>query len=184
MSDESVLKAEVKKNGEGGLRVAMGIIAAGVILLVANLLQISLMDYLWPIFLIGLGTLMIWPAYRSTREEKSRLSFFAVPGAMTVTLGGLLFLMNLVNHFESMAYSWTLILAAGAAGYAYMHRFDEPNETADKAHRFIRVMVIAFMALAIILELLVFQSLGAWWPILIIGMGIYLYIRNKRNMDK
>lgn len=182
MSEESVIKAEVNKKDVGKAKLAAGLVAGGVILLAANLLHISLMFFLWPMFIIGPGLLMLWPAYQSTPGNQSKLAFLAVPGAMIVATGGLIILMNLVNHHESWAYAWTLILAAGAAGYAYMHRFDASNERGDKAYRFIRAMVIAFMALAVFFEVLVFQSLGIWWPILLIGLGLYLFVKNKRSV--
>lgn len=182
MSEESVIKAEVNKKDIGTAKLAAGLVAGGVILLAANLLHISLMFFLWPMFVIGPGLLMLWPAYQSTPGNRSKLAFLAVPGAMIVATGGLLFLMNLVNHYESWAYAWTLVMAAGAAGYAFMHRFDESNERGDKAYRFIRAMVIAFMGLAVFFEVLVFQSLGIWWPVLLIGLGLYLYVRNKRSV--
>jgi len=28
---------------------------------------------------------------------------------------------------------------------------------------------------------LIFQSLGAWWPLLLIGVGAYLYLKSKRS---
>lgn len=183
MSDESVIKAEVAKKDVGTAKLATGLVAGGVILLVANLLNISLMFFLWPMFIIGPGLLLLWPAYQSAPGNRSKLAFLAVPGAMTLATGVLLFLMNLVNHYESWAYSWTLVLAAGAAGYAYMHRFDESNERGDKAYRFIRAMVLTFMVLAVFFEVLVFQSLGIWWPVLLIGLGLYLFVRNKRRVQ-
>jgi hypothetical protein len=181
MSEETVLKAEVKNGSTKTSWPALLLISAGVVLLATNLLHISLMSYLWPGFIAGLGLLLIWPSYKSTAEQQSSLSFLAVPGAILLAMGGLFFLMNLTNHFESMAYSWTLLLAAGAAGYAYLKRFDESGAAREKAHRFIRAMVLAFMGLAMVFELLVFQSLGAWWPILLIGVGFYLYLKNKRS---
>ena len=181
MSEETVLKAEVGKSSEKPSKLAGGLIIAGLLLLALNLLDIHLMDYLWPMFIVGLGALMVWPAYKSTADEQSKMSFLAVPGAMTLALGALLFLMNLVNHYESMAYSWTLLLAAGGAGYGYIHRFDESGDKVEKAHRFIRTMVLAFMGLAVVFELFIFQSLGAWWPVLIVGLGIYLLVKNKRS---
>jgi hypothetical protein len=183
MSDESVLKAEVKNKDEGTARIAVALVAGGVILLAVNLLEISLMNFFWPMFIIGPGLLMIWPAYQATAENRSRLSFLAVPGAMIVATGVLLFLMNLVDHYESWAYAWTLVLAAGAAGYGYMGRFEETGERQEKVYRFIRTMVLAFMGLAVLFELFVFHSLGAWWPLLIVGLGIYIYFKNKRSVD-
>jgi hypothetical protein len=181
MSEENVLKAELKESTEKSSKVAGALIVAGLLLLTFNLLHIHLIDFIWPAFIIGFGALLMWPASNSTATEKSKLSFLAVPGAMTVALGVLLFLMNLVNHFDGMAYSWTLLLAAGAAGYAYMHRFDESKVKVEKANRFIRTMVLLFMGMAAFFELIVFQSLGAWWPMLIVGLGLYLFAKNKRS---
>ena len=181
MSEETVLKAEVKGESHQSTWLAAVLIGAGVILLVTNLLNFSLMNYLWPGFIAGLGLLMLWPSYKSTADQQSRLSFLAVPGAMAMAMGGLFFLMNLTDHFESMAYAWTLILAGGAAGYAYLKRFDESPVAKAKAHRFIRTMVLAFMALATLFELFIYQSLGAWWPLLLIGVGAYLTLKNKRS---
>ncbi|MGD2078987.1 MAG: hypothetical protein PVH18_11425 [Chloroflexota bacterium] len=180
MSEETVLKAEIK-NSERAAWPALLLIGAGALLLLTNLLHISLMSYLWPGFIAGLGILMVWPAYQSTAERQSAFAFLAVPGAVLLAMGGLFFLMNLTDHFESMAYSWTLLLAAGAGGYAYLKRFEESGIAREKAHRFIRVMVLAFMALAAMFELFIFQSLGAWWPLLLIGAGIYLYVKDKRS---
>ena len=96
------------------------------------------------------------------------MSFLAIPGAMTLAVGALLFLMNLFGHYGSMAYAWTLVLAAAAAGYLYQRRFAEPDEASEKARGFIREMILSFMALAVVFELLIFQSLGGFWPLLVV----------------
>jgi len=103
-------------------------------------------------------------------------------GLLIAANGALLFLMNMFDHYESMAYAWTLILAAGAWGYLYMKRFDATDERYEKVRRFIRTMVIAFMVLAAVFELLIFHSLGGWWPILVIGLGFYLWVRESRSV--
>ena len=180
MSEDTVLKAEISKKSIKPLLPIL-LILAGMALLVFNVFHIDMAGLLWPGFIIGSGLLMIWPAYRSTPEKQSSFSFFAIPGAMIVANGALLFLMNMFDHYESMAYAWTLVLAAGAWGYLYMKRFEQPNEKTDKVRRFIRTMVLAFMALAVIFELLIFQSLGGWWPLLVIGLGIYLWVRESRS---
>jgi vacuolar-type H+-ATPase subunit I/STV1 len=181
MSEETVLKAETGKARDLVSTAPLLLVGAGVAILLANLFHIHLIDFLWPAFIIGPGLLMLWPAYRSTPESRSSWSFLAIPGAMSVALGVLLFLMNLVDHFESMAYAWTLVLAAGAQGYAYMKRFAENGQAADKAYRFVRTMLLAFMGLATIFELFIFRSLGDWWPLLLIGLGAYMYIKSRRS---
>lgn len=181
MSEENILKAELKGQADKTYQVARVLIVTGLLLLSVNLLGIHLMDYLWPGFIVGIGVALAWPSYKSTRDNQSKLSVLAVPGAMTIALGLLLFLMNLVDHYESMAYSWTLLLAAGAFGLRYTRRFDNTKANEDKLYRFIRTMILVFMGLAVFFELFVFQSLGAWWPLLVIGLGLYMYFKNKRS---
>lgn len=183
MSEENVLKAELNRSNPTQSRLAGALIIGGIILLALNLLHIHVMVFFWPMFLVGLGALMIWPAIKSTSDHRNQLAFMAVPGAMLVALGGLSFLMMITSHYGSWAYVWPLLLAAGAAGYIYMHRFDDSGNQAEGAHRFIRAMVIIFMVLAVLFELFVFQSLGAWWPLLLIGVGLYLIVKNKRSVN-
>jgi hypothetical protein len=180
MSEETVLKAEVEKKRDRPLLPVL-LIGIGLILLATNVLHIRLMGFIWPGFILGFGLMMMWPSYRSTAERQSSLSFFAVPGAMTVAFAGLMFVLNLFDHFESMAYAWTLLLAAGAAGYLYQRRFVEPDSATEKARSFIRVMLLTFMTLTAIFELLIFQTLGGWWPLLVIGLGIYLWVKESRS---
>ena len=181
MSEETVVKADIGKQPIKWSVPAVLLIGAGILLLVTNILDIHLLDFVWPAFIIGPGLLMLWPAHRATASRPSTLGFMAIPGAMTVVFGGMLFLMNIVNHYESMAYAWTLILAGGAGGYLYWKRFDDLGDGHEKAHKFVRVMVISFMALATFFEIFVFQSLGGWWPLFLIGLGIYLLVKQKRS---
>ncbi|NIV92164.1 hypothetical protein GWN42_05015, partial [candidate division KSB1 bacterium] len=102
------------------------------------------------------------------------MNFLAIPGAMVVALGSLLFLMNLVDHFESMAYIWPLVISAGVVGLMYMERFNPDGTVHENGHRFIRVMVMAFMGSALFFELLVFESLGGWWPLMLVGLGVHV----------
>lgn len=181
MTEETVLKAEVQNKKLANNWPALALIGAGVVILFSKLFGLILMDFLWPGFIIGFGLALMYPAYISTADDKKGLSFFAVPGAMTVALGLLLFMMNLVNHFESMAYAWPLLLAAGSWGHLYQKRFTATSEQKDKAHRFIRIMVLLFMGMAMFFELLIFQSFGNWWPLALIGVGGYMLLKDRRS---
>lgn len=179
MSDETVFKAGKVGNGRTTQSlVAVVLIVAGLALLAINLLHIQLVSFLWPAFIIGPGLLMLWPTHKSTAEQRHALSFLAVPGGMTVAFGGLVFVMSLVGYWDALLYAWPLILAGGAAGYVYMHRFDDDGRAA-KGHRFIRAMLVTFMGLAAFFEIVVFHSLGGWWPLLVVGLGLYLLLKNR-----
>ena len=179
MSEETVFKAQTGKELPKVSGWAIGLILAGLALLAVNLLHIDLMQYLWPAFIVGPGLLMLLPAYKATSKQNNILAFLAIPGAMAVALGSFMFLMNLVDHFESMAYIWPLIIAAGVMGLMYTERFDSTSKVHDNGHRFIRVMVLAFMGLALFFEVLVFESLGVWWPLVLVGLGMYVFLKNR-----
>jgi hypothetical protein len=182
MSDETVYK--VQKN-KGGMEIQVPLPAAlliggGLLLLVANFLNIALMTYLWPGFVIGSGLLLMWPAQRSTTGRQNTFAFLAVPGAILLMIGAALFIFNLTGRFESMAYTWPLFLAAAAGGLIYMNRFDENKTIHDSGRRFIRAMVILFIGLAAVFELLIFRSFGGWWPLALVALGIYLLVKERR----
>ncbi|MCI0579362.1 MAG: hypothetical protein L0332_09370 [Chloroflexi bacterium] len=177
MSEETVFKAQVGRLGEKVSLPAVLLIGGGLVLLAVNLFHIDLMGFFWPVMI---GLLLLWPAYGSTAEKQSSLSFLAAPGAALAALGSLLFMLDLAGHSEAMAYGWTLVLAAGAAGLMYARRFDRSNRIHASGHRFIRWMLLAFMGLAVVFELLIFQSLGPWWPVVLVGLGVYLLVKNKK----
>jgi hypothetical protein len=61
----------------------------------------------------------------------------------------------------------------------YMERFDSTSTVHENGHRFIRVMVLVFMGLALFFEVLVFESLGGWWPLMLVGLGLYVFLKNR-----
>lgn len=171
-------KALINRSVSG---TATALIVGGGALLVANLAGFSLLEFLAPLlFMGGFGVLLLQPAYHSTADQQSKWSWLAVPGAFFLTLGTLIFLMNLVDHFESFAYAWTLLPAAVVAGMMYVWRFDELHPIHERGYKIIRFLVLLFIGLGAFFELLVFETLGPWWPLLLIGAGIYL-ARKERS---
>lgn len=179
MSEESVFKAQTGRELERPSKLALGLVVIGLSLLAVNIFNIDLMNYLWPAFIVVPGLVMLLPAYKSTSKQGNVLNFLAIPGAMVVALGSLMFLMNLVDHFESMAYIWPLVISAGVVGLMYMERFNDESTVHKNGHHFIRVMVFAFMGAALFFEVLVFESLGSWWPLVLVGLGVYVYLKNR-----
>jgi len=181
MSEETVFKAEeaAKLNVQSSFP-AMALIGVGVALLLAYLFDIRLMDFFWPGFIIAPGLLLMWPAYKSTADEQSKLAFLAVPGAMIVTVGLLFFAMNLTDHFEAWAYSWTLLIAAAAGGVMYVTRYDDNEHLQERSYNLIRVLSMVFIGLALFFEIIVFENFNPLMSLGLIGFGLYLLLQNKR----
>lgn len=182
MKDETIYKAQKGEFGQYHFSTsAIALIGLGLFFLVLNLLGIGLLDLFWPGFVIGFGALLLWPAVKSTQTEQSSLSFLAVPGAVLVAVGVALFLMNLTGHWQSWAYSWVIVPAGAVYGLLYLKRFDKSSNVHQWGHRFLRAMTILGMSLAILFELLIFHSLGPWWPVVMVGLGLYLFARTHHS---
>jgi lia operon protein LiaF len=54
------------------VRIGAAITVFGLLLLISNLLQVNLWDYLWPLILIGLGAWLIFRPQRRQREVPTR----------------------------------------------------------------------------------------------------------------
>jgi hypothetical protein len=160
---------------------AVLIIGLGVMMLASNILGFRMMEFFWPGFVMAPGLLLMWPAANATAERPSRLSFLAVPGAIFIAVGLLLFGMNLTGHFEAWAYSWTLLPAAAVVGLMYARRFDRAHTIHQSGHKLIRTMVMLFMGLALFFELIVFENFNPLLPALLIAYGLYLLARNRRT---
>lgn len=182
MNDETTIykaqeKAVVGRSMSG---TATALIIGGSALLVANLAGFSLLEFLAPlIFIGGFGLLLIQPAVRATAANQSPWVWLAVPGSFFLTLGSLIFLMGIVDHFESFAYAWTLLPAAVVAGIMYVRRFEENHPIHERGTKMIRTFLMMFMGMGLFFELLVFETLGPWWPLLLIGAGVYLAMKNR-----
>ena len=180
MSDETVYKAQMKEQKTSVPKLALILIGAGLFFLAANLFPFSLFDVIWPIFIIGPGLLLMWPAYKATPDSPQSLALLAVPGAFLVGLGLILATMSISGHWESWAYAWILLPAAAVAGALYTKRHQRESRLHERGHRVIRALVIAFMSLALFFELFIFSGHEEWWPLLLIGAGIYLFIKQRR----
>ena len=182
MSDEVVLKIEeAGKLQRQQALPAYGVIALGVVLLVSNLFNFHLINVLWPGFVIVPGLHQLWPAYSSAPDRQKTLSFLAVPGAMMVITGILLFVMNLTNHFEAWAYSWPLVMGSIAWALMYLKRFEPQHRVHHTGYNFMRLMVLLAMGFAVFFELVVFGSFNPLLPLGVIAFGVYLLVKERRD---
>jgi hypothetical protein len=179
MQDDTVYKAELKQPAGRRSHWPVLLVAAGVLLLLPHFVG----DSLWaPVFfLVAPGLLLLWPAHRSTAEARSSLGFLAIPGAVLLATGVLLAVMAVTYHYDSWAYAWTLLPAAAVGGAMYMKRYDPDHAIHRTGHKLVRVLILTFMVLAILFELFVFRGLGAWWPLILVAAGAYLWLRERRR---
>ncbi len=182
MSEETIFKAEeAAKLKVHSSTPAYLLIGGGAFLLFAAIFGIDLIEFLWPGFIIGPGLLLMWPAYHSTVDRQSNLSFLAIPGAMILTSGILMMAMNVTDHFEAWAYSWPLVIASIPAAVMYITRFDDNEALHERAVKFIRVMFLLFIGLAFFFEIIAFGNFNPVMSLGLIALGVYMLVRNNRS---
>lgn len=179
MQDETVYKAQLKQPVGTRSQWPLLLIAAGALLLLPRFVPRDLWGPLF--FIVAPGLLLLWPAHCSTAESRSSFSFLAIPGAILATIGVLLVVMGITDHYGSWAYAWTLLPAAGVGGAMYMSRFDADHPIHRTGYKVVRALIVTFMVLAIFFELFAFHGMGAWWPLMLIAAGAYLWLRDKRS---
>jgi hypothetical protein len=137
--------------------------------------------------LVGLGVLAllgqaldsvfninIWHGGRSTGG-------LAVPGSILSTIGVILFYQNLFDRFETWSYAWALILVAIGVG-AMIHGSWSSSPTAwANGQRMAKFGLLLFLAFGVFFELIIgisgFRGGAFVWPLLLIGFGVYLVLR-------
>ncbi len=182
MDDEVVYKAQEKAALNVNYKNGGWLVAGGLGLLALTLSGINLLDLFAPlIFISGIGVLLMWPAHKATATEPSKASFLAGPGAFMVVLGALVFIMTIFNHGDAMAYAWTLFPVAFTGGLMYAQRFNDAHSIHTTGPKVIRFFGWMFVGLGLFFELLVFESLGPWWPLALVAYGVYMARKNKTS---
>lgn len=179
MSDSADLKssAPVEHNPAG--LIGLLLVAVGVMALLGNLVDISLGRYLWPLWVITPGLLLMIPAVRMRPDHPEPLAFLAIPGAGLLTVGLLMLVMSITNYWQSFAYAWALIPIGVLWGVGYARRYMRDDNTQRGLHEAMRVMGWIFLAFTAFFELFIYhQPLGQWWPVVVILVGVYLVARN------
>jgi hypothetical protein len=159
-----------------------GTLVAGSILIAFGLLAlfgrgIQFWSYLWPVILIAIGGLFFVAMFAGGKS----LAGLAIPGSIVGVLGLMMLVQSLTSHWESWAYSWTVILISVGLGIFLMGVYagDEPRRQAGL--RVMRVGAIMFVIFGGFFELIfsAFQPHGIQryiFPILLVLLGVYLVV--------
>ncbi|MER3482567.1 MAG: hypothetical protein C4332_04860 [Meiothermus sp.] len=134
----------------------------------------------WPFFVMLPGILLLVLAFVGGKTSAG----LAVPGSIVTTVGLILFVQNVTDHFESWAYAWGLLVAAAGVG-RFLQGTLEPNlKTRQQGLQLASAGVILFVAFAAFFELFIFnqsQLAHHLVPIALIAVGAYLLMRRNAS---
>ncbi len=105
----------------------------------------------------------------------------AIPGTIISGLGLMMFFQNLFNHWESWAYSWTVILVLVGLGIFIMGLYTGDDHRRQAGLRVMKVGAILFIIFGGFFELIfsAFRPYGIQqyiFPALLVLLGIYLVV--------
>lgn len=169
--------------------IGIGLIAGGAFLALAHLFDLNLSAFLWPLFIIAPGLLILVSA-RAGNFGK----WVSVAGSMVLATGLLLAYQNSFDHFQSWAYAWALISpgAIGAGWLIHGMRYGEPDLVA-LGRKLINVSAVIFLAGAIFFELIINISghgIGGLIsgpyvaPAIIAGAGVAVLVFQKSGKNR
>lgn len=149
---------------------------AGVALLLANLLDLELSSYLWPLWTLFPGLVLLTLAFSA-----GPLAGLAVPGSVITTAGLILLVLNATDQWQAWAYVWTLLVPTAVGVGLMIHGRLRANYS---SHRFglslVLVGLVLFLFLAAFFELIIglsgYTGLRFLWPVVLIVAGILVLL--------
>jgi hypothetical protein len=154
-------------------------LAGGLILIVLGLIFLSFQwlpgmwdwatEATWPLIIVGIGIVLL------VIGLIARAPGLAVPACIVGGIGLLLYWQNATGNWESWAYAWTLIPGFVGVGTMLMGVIEGKGETIRAGIWLIIISLILFAIFASFLGGPV--SLGKYWPVLLILLGVILLVR-------
>ncbi|MCL4871369.1 MAG: hypothetical protein KJ063_20615 [Anaerolineae bacterium] len=151
----------------------MVLILVGLFFLAFQFLPAELTRFLdmraqWPLILVAVGGIFLAAAFLSQPP-------LAIPGMVLGGIGLLLYYQNLTGNWASWAYAWTLI--PGFVGLGILLE-QSLQGNAKRGFRKGGKLLIMSLGLFIAFSLLFTGLRGLLWPVVMIGLGFILLIRN------
>jgi hypothetical protein len=123
----------------------------------------------WPFIIIGVGVfLLIFGLLAGTPG-------MAVPATIVAGIGGILAYQNATGQWESWAYAWSLIPGFVGVGVMLSALFGEGGSEGFRSG--LTLLFISAILFLIFSSIMGANPLGAWWPVLLIILGLWLLIQ-------
>ena len=126
----------------------------------------------WPLIIVIVGAFFLISAFISTPQ-------LAIPGSIVTGIGSILYYQNLTGNWDTWAYIWTLIPGFVGIGLILSARLGGGGHTAAAGRRLLGISAILFLIFT-----LFFSNVGQFWPILLIALGVWLLVKNRRVRAK
>lgn len=139
-------------------------------------------DTFWPFIIIGFGAMFFLGMIAGGKSA----AFLAIPGSIITVLGLMLFYQNLMNHWESWSYGWSVIIISVGLGIWIMGAWSGDVGQRKSGVGLMKVGLVLFIIFGAFFEM-IFSSSGLRqyvFPIALILFGFYLVITRSGLFSK
>ncbi len=123
----------------------------------------------WPFVIIGVGIFLLIFGLIAGSPGMS------IPASIVTGIGGILAYQNATGNWESWAYAWALIPGFVGIGVMLSSLLGEGGREGFRSG--LTLVFISSILFLIFSSIMGANPLGAWWPILLIILGLWLLIQ-------
>jgi len=163
---------QTNRSNAGALIGGTVLIAFGFLSLAGQVFRNLDWGFFWPFIVIGIGALFFVAMLSGGKSTAA----FAIPGSIVGGVGLVMLFENITNHWESMAYFWTLIIVFVGFGIYMMGLYGGDEGQKQSGKRVIRAGVIMFVIFGAFFEMIFSSFSNVLFPILLIALGAYLVV--------
>jgi hypothetical protein len=166
---------ENKSRRAGSLVAGSVLVVFGALALVAELTKsFSFWSTFWPFILVGIGVIFFVGMFAGGKSTAG----LAIPGAVFVGIGLMMFIQNLTSHWESWSYAWTVIIMFVGVGITIMGMWARDEHQRRAGLRVLNIGVVMFVIFGAFFEMMFNNAPYAqiFFPIALIALGGYLVV--------
>ena len=127
------------------------------------------LTFTWPFIIVAVGGGLFLIGLLTGEPEMS------VPACIVAGIGGILYWQNLTGNWDSWAYVWALIPGFAGVGHILAGVLGGKVKSIREGLETLLVSGVLFVIFASILG--PFAFLGAYWPVLLIVLGVVMLVR-------
>lgn len=163
---------QTNRSNAGALIGGAVLIAFGLLSLAGQVFRDLNWGFFWPFIVIGIGALFFVVMFTGGKQTAG----FAIPGSIVGGIGLVLLFQNIVNHWESMSYFWTLIIMFVGVGIYIMGLYGGDATQKQSGLRVMKIGFILFIIFGTFFEMLFSGFTNTLFPVLLIIAGGYLVL--------
>ena len=163
---------QTNRSNVGALIGGAILIAFGLLALAGQVFRNLDWGFLWPFGIIGFGALFFVLMFAGGKQAAA----FAIPGSIVSGIGLVLLFQNIIQHWESMSYFWTLIIMFVGVGIYIMGWYGGDENQKRSGFGGMKVGFILFIIFGAFFEMIFSSFNNILFPVLFILLGAYLVL--------